>query len=328
MRGVLAAGVVVLLALYAALAVLGAPVMPSYLAAWLFCLSVPVGALPIVFGLELAGLGGSLHTGCLRWPLMLLPVAAFAGLPVLFFLPALYPWAAHPLHGFAGAWWSTVPFVVRSVLYLALWSVLAVLSLRPPQGPPRVTLCCAGLVLHLMVGTLAATDWIMSLAPGLNAAGFGLLVMAGQSALALAVGFLLVPARPVGAASWLVVAMVVWGAMHFTQYLIVWSANQPAEITWYIQRGGGLGAAAVWAGVAALLLCIVLLGPAWLAERRFVLTGCAAAVVLAQMTADLWLVTPSIRGRFTLGLPDLALPVLALLCAAFLWALRPRAVPA
>ena len=168
----------------------------------------------------------------------------------------------------------------------------------------------------------------MSLAPGLNAAGFGLLVMAGQSALALGVAFLLVPARPGSAASLLVAVMAVWGAMQFIQYLIVWSANQPDEIAWYIQRSGTLGEVAVWAGTAALALCILLLGPSWLAGRRFVLTICAAAVVLAQMAAALWLVTPSIRGRFVLDPSDLALPALALLFTGLLWALRPRAVPA
>jgi hypothetical protein len=328
MRRVLAGAAVGVLALYAAVAVLGGQVMPSYLAAWLFCLSIPVGALPIVFGLELAGLGGARHTGCLRWPLLLLPVAALAGLPILLFLPALYPWAAHPMHGLAGAWWSPTWFGVRTVLYLAVWSALALLSLRPPAAGPRVALCCAGLVLHAVIGTLAATDWIMSLAPGLNAAGFGLLVMAGQSALALGVAFLLVPARPGWAASWLVAAVVVWSALQFTQYLIVWSANQPAEIAWYIQRGDTLGVIAAWGGAASLVLCIALLGPAWLAGRRFVLTSCAAVVVLVQMDAALWLVTPSIRGRFVLDLPDLALPMLAVLSGVFLWALRPRAVPA
>ncbi len=342
MRRLAWAGALVLVLIYAAAALLGRPIMASYLAAWLFCLSVPVGALPVVCGLELAGLGGSLHTGYLRWLLLLMPVAALAGLPVLFFLPSLYPWVSHPLHGFAGAWWSPVPFAVRSVAYLAVWTVLALLSAQPPQAntrppqantrPPqaaaRAGLCCAGLVLHVAVGTLAATDWIMSLTPGLNAAGFGLLVLAGQSALALGAGVLLVPARPAGAAPWLVTAMVAWGAMQFTQYLIIWSANQPGEIAWYIQRGGALGDAASWAGAAVLLLCVALLGPAWLAGRRFVLAGCGAAVVLVQMAATLWLVTPSIRGRFTLALPDLAVPVAALLFAALAWSLRPRAVPA
>ena len=123
-------------------------------------------------------------------------------------------------------------------------------------------------------------------------------------------------------------AVVVWSVAEFTQYLIVWSANQPAEIAWYIQRGDLLGVGLGWAGASVLVLCIVLLGPAWLAERRFVLHACAAAVVLVQMAAALWLVTPSIRGRFLLQPSDLLLPVLALLCAAFLWTLRPRAVPA
>ncbi len=317
----------VLLVLYGAAALIGAALMPSYLAAWLFCLAVPVGALPVVMGLELAGLGGSLHTGWLRWMLILLPVAALAGLPVLFFLPALYGWASHPPLGFAGVWFTQTGFILRMVVYLAVWSTLAILMLRPPQNGARAALCVGGLVLHAVIGTLAAQDWIMSLSPGLNAAGFGLLVMAGQSALALSIAVLLVPRRPHSAAAWLLAAMSVWAVLHFTQYLIVWSADRPDEIAWYMHRGGVFGIVTVWVGVTALAIPVGLLLLPGLAARPGVLGASAGMVVAAQMLAALWMVTPSVRGGFVLALPDVALPVLATATAAFLWFSRPMAVP-
>ena len=41
---------------WTAMALADADVMPSYLAAWLFALAVPLGALPLVMALELIGL--------------------------------------------------------------------------------------------------------------------------------------------------------------------------------------------------------------------------------------------------------------------------------
>jgi hypothetical protein len=321
---VLAFSLAGLLALYVAVAVFGLVVMPSYLAAWLVCLSVPVGALPLVMGLELAGQGRTAPTGVLRGMLLLMPVAALAGLPILFFLPGLYPWVAHPPQGFAALWFSQTGFVLRSLAYLGLWSVLALALLRPP-ATSRIGLCGVGLALHAVIGTLAATDWIVSLSPGLNVAGFGLLVMSGQCALALAVALLLAP-EPNASAPWLITAVFAWGALQFTQYLIVWSADRPEEIAWYLQRGGVLGRGAVWAGAACLVVVLALfVRPR--AGRRGIVAGGAGCVLLVQMLAVLWLVTPSIRGAFVVSLSDVAaLVAMVLLSAGFLWFVRPRAL--
>ncbi len=139
---------------------------------------------------------------------------------------------------------------------------------------------------------------------------------------------ILVPARANKAVSWLATAMLAWGLLQFTQYLIVWSANRPDEIAWYLKRDDGLGVAAAWAGLVALLMPILLLVAGSVLQRRGLLTACAVLVLAVQMIAALWLVTPSIRGTFVLALPDIALPVFAMLAAGFLWMLRPRAVAA
>ena len=321
------AGVVVAALLCAAL--FGRPIMGPYLAAWLVFLSLPVGALPLVLGSELAGQGGSAQNGFLRWMLVLMPAAAVLGLPVLLATHALYPWAAQavpPAHGLAGAWFRPVWFAVRGVIYLGGWTWLCLAALRPPEGPPRAGLCGFGLVLHVVLGTLAASDWVASLSPGLNSAVFGLLLMSVQAGVALSAGLLLARLTPRGAPVLLVLAAGVWAFLHMIQFLVVWSADKPAEIVWYLHRENALGAAAVWLGVAGLAASLALLGLG--PVRRFVLAT-AALLLAAHVVEIFWLVTPSLRGTFTISFIDIAvLAGLAALAWVSLRAWRPAQVPA
>ncbi len=301
-RGLIASAGVVVVALACA-AVFGRPIMGPYLAAWLVFLSLPVGALPLVLGSELAGQGGSAQNGFLRWMLVLMPAAALLGLPVLLATHSLYPWAGHPGHGFAGAWFKPAWFGLRGVVYLAVWTWLCLSALWPPERRVRVGFCSFGLALHLVIGTLAAADWVASLSPGLNAAGFGLLLMTVQAGIALSVSLLLVRVAPPSAPVLLALAAGLWAFLHVIQYLVIWSADKPAEIVWYLHRGNTLGTLAVWLGVSGLAASLALLGAG--APRRFV-PAAAALILVAHIVEIFWLVTPSLRGFFTISFLDIA----------------------
>ena len=324
-QGLVVSGVVVVLALGCA-ALFGRAAMGAYLAAWLVFLAVPAGALPLVLGSELAGLGGAAQNGFLRWLLVLMPAAGLLGLPVLLSTHALYPWAGQPQHGLAAAWFTPVWFAVRGVAYLACWTWLCLAALRPPAGLARVGLCAGGLALHAVLVTLAATDWVASLSPGLDAAGFGLLFGSLQAGVALCVGLLLARVRPADAAALLLVATVVWAMLHAVQYLVVWSADEPGEVVWYLQRGGALGVAAVWLGVAGLVACLVSQG---VGGVRGVLAGTCGLVLAGHVVEMFWLVTPSLRQRFSVSPADLvALVALALAAWACVRVWRPAQVVA
>ncbi len=324
-RGLIASAGVVVVALACA-AVFGKPIMGPYLAAWLVFLSLPVGALPLVLGSELAGRGGSAQNGFLRWMLVLMPAAALLGLPVLLATHSLYPWAVHPGGGFAGAWFRPVWFGLRGVIYLAIWTWLCLSVSRPPEKRARGRLCSFGLMLHVVIGTLAAADWVSSLSPGLNAAGFGLLLMAVQSGIALSAALLLVRQVPPNAPVLLVLAAGVWAFLHVIQYLVIWSADKPAEIVWYLHRENTLGVMAVWLGVAGLAASLALLGTG--PVRRYV-TGAAALLLVAHVVEIFWLVTPSLRGSFIISFLDVAVFAgLAGLAWVSMRAWRPAQVPA
>ena len=95
-----------------------------------------------------------------------------------------------------------------------------------------------------------------------------------------------------------------WVFLHFIQFLVIWSADLPAEIVWYEHRMVGLGETALWFGFAAALLTLGLLLAPRLRRTPWVLASAGAMLLLVHLIETLWLVTPAFRGRFTLSLPD------------------------
>lgn len=99
----------------------GASAMPSYLADWLFWSSLPLGALPVVMALDLAGpdAGFGLEPA-LRSLLWLTPLAGLLLISVLARPADLFGWASG--HGFTTPfghdWMTHGAFVTRSIIYL------------------------------------------------------------------------------------------------------------------------------------------------------------------------------------------------------------------
>ena len=231
--GIVALGVAFALSLLG-----GVRLLPSYLAAWLFCFGVPVGALAVLMALEVAGAAGAPLADPLRSTVAALPVLAVLAAPIL-----LHPDALFPLHG------STSPFVLRAVVFLVLWTLLSLVFQRRPAWPgsPRRALAVVGLAVHSVIGTVAATDWALSLDPGLGSSSFGLLLMVSQCGAAVSVAVLLAAwsgrpwMAPSGLAALFLCLLGAWIFLEFTQFLIVWSANLSNEVAWYQRRSAGIG---------------------------------------------------------------------------------------
>ena len=143
-------GIILCIGLLASLAwlltaALGMEVMPSYLAGWLFCLSLPAGALPLLMLLELLGLQDRPLAATLRRILPLQPAVALAALPVLLRQHALYhrPGLSDGL----ARWMAPAPFAGRMILILLTWTALCLVFMRRPRRA-RGTL--AGLGFYIM----------------------------------------------------------------------------------------------------------------------------------------------------------------------------------
>lgn len=290
------------------MAVFGAEVMPSYFAAWLFWLGLPMGALPLVMAMEAAGAVGSPLLPVLRRMLPLLAVGTLFAIPVLARSVELF--ARPGLPGALPDWW-TAPgsLVPRDVAILLVLSGLALLFCYAPARPRR-GLAVLGMLAYLVLASIAAVDWILAPQPGLGSSAVGPLLMLGQAGLAAALaGFVLAirtPARhrlPSGIGLLTMLLLVGWAFMQFTQFLVVWSANLPAEAAWYLARISGFGTGTVaFAAVATTIGCALL--PSRLGRIPTAVATLASLVLLAQLMAALWLITPAFRGAFWLTFAD------------------------
>lgn len=304
----LGAGILLLLVL-ALLSAAGIRVMPSYLSVWLFVLSIPVGALLLVSGLEM--LATDQHPGLvallppLRALLPLLPVVALAGLPVLLFSGALFDPMAWPAAGIGRTWFARVPFCLRFVLFLLTWSGLALLLAEPGQPGARRGLAGIGFALTLVTGSLAALDWVMAVEPGLASSSFGLLFLSGDALAAIAAASLLAaPLAVSGFAVPMLVLLSAWMFLHFTQFLVIWSANKPDEASWYLHRIDGLGSAGIVVAALLFVLALVLLPRASATAARAV-APLAWTILLVRLAESFWLVTPAFRGGVVVTIADL-----------------------
>lgn len=316
----LAVGLMALVALWLS-GLAGAAVMPSYLGAWLFILALPLGALPVVMGLELMGQPEGLVTALLRRLVAIMPLAAVLAIPVLLVSKGLFPALAIVGDGLPG-WWMTEPFfLARAVVFLVVWTTLAFVFSRPaasfPAGGRRPLLAGAGLALHFVMGTLAADDWAQAVEPSFTSSAFGLLLIATQAGIAVSLAVAIAATgrrstldRRDGTATQhlgtvLAVLLGAWGFLAFTQYLVVWSANLPKEVVWYQHRAAGIGQAAE---DSAAILCFVAL-LCLLSRKLLLIPGLlawvAAALVVLHGFEMLWLVTPAFRATFSLTLADL-----------------------
>src|SRR5258706_517329 len=110
-----------------------------------------------------------------------------------------------------------------------------------------------GLVLMGLTITFASVDWAMSLNPHWFSTIYGILFMVGQALSALSFMILLVALagheKPLDSVisresvhdlgKLLFAFVMLWAYISLSQFLIVWSANLPEEIPWYIRRLSG-----------------------------------------------------------------------------------------
>ena len=300
----------------------------AYLVAWLFVLGISLGALANRMVLSLTG-------G--QWARPVEPAwqAASASLPMvaLLFLPLalgvrlVWPWTEEP-----GAWLNVPFFLVRSVAYLALWCLLAWGHAGARDGAAARRWSAAGLIAYAVSVSLAAVDWIASLMPSWYSSGFGLLVGTGQMLSAAAFGVAATAARldddertrrdfhDLG--NLLLMYVLTWAYLAYTQFAIIWSENLPREIAWYVPRMQ-TGWAAVGVAVVVLHFAVpfaILLSRRAKRSPRF-LARLAAGLVVMHGVQVAWLVLPSVRpGGFALAWSD-PLAILAVL-AAWGWCWR------
>lgn len=335
----LAAAVLLLCALGAWLhprALLGA-----WLAAWWFWIGTALGGLANVW---LHNLTGGQWGEVIRAPLLRFArtawIAAVLFLPVLLGMHWLFPWTAQAdagvarwsadlgTPGFKSLWLMPSFFIIRSVAYLLIWSALVALSLRPGLARSQPFSAVALIIYGASVG-LASVDWLMSLMPLWYSSIFGWLVGVGQMLAGLALGIVLAAARrprppaPVfgDLGNLLLMYVMSWAYLAFSQFLIIWAEDLPHEIAWYLPRMQG-----AWLVVAWLLVLFFFCAPLLILLSRHakqtprLMAGLAAALLVLQLANTCWLILPSLpvgAGHWLWALPLTAAALFAV--ATLFW---------
>jgi hypothetical protein len=230
------------------------------------------------------GLGGLLLVGLhyltgARWSLpvrrteeamtAVLPVAAIGLILVLISQPSLYSWSGStspeiPESPLQHLWLNRPFFLIRSVIYLALWLAFAVAIVRNSRRQDRsgdstpttknMRLSAVFLIVFGFTFWLASNDWIMSLEPQWSSTIFGVYSFAGLFLSAIAAVTLLViclwlygPLQSVvnekhlhDLGTLLFAFSSFWMYIWFCQYLLIWYTDNPEETTYLLTRRRGL----------------------------------------------------------------------------------------
>ena len=178
-------------------------------------------------------------------------------LPAFFTLPLIFPWAAPGPMETARLWLNPAAFILRTILYLAALARIAIQVCRwqPPgvlQGPDAArTWSGPLLVATVVLLSLASADWMMSLQRDFYSSLYPFLYFGGAmvvvfSLLSACAAFLqrrgLWPEDPGLRHDYgklLFAAVLFWGYLTFSQFIIVWNGNLPREAAWYVARTSG-----------------------------------------------------------------------------------------
>jgi hypothetical protein len=286
----------------------------GWLAGFLFWIGLSLGALMLLMAHDLTGgRWGEAARPALAAATATMPLSVLAAFPLLGGLDLIYPWLrpamASRLHN---VFYLTLDFfLIRSGIYLVIWTALAILALKPVPADAgnRVAVRRSsppGLILAAITATFSAFDWSMSLQPRWHSEIYGLIVTFAdlEGALALATLLTILALRPDSArlndlGSLLLVGLSLWGYVAYMQFMIIWEENLPDEIGWYLDRiaGGWLALTCLVAALAVGLPFFILVW--WPLKRRPASVAAATVMLLlGYLAIDWWLVFPGLHTAF------------------------------
>ena len=204
------------------------------------------------------------------------------------------------------------------MLYFAIWGLFAFLLNRWSLQQDQTTethpthrmqvLSGPGIVIFFLTATLASIDWLMSLEPHWFSTIFGIIYIVGMALMTW--GFMYLVAVPLSRreplqgviteqhlrdlGTFMLACVMLWAYTSFSQLLIIWSANLPEEITWYITRleGGwqyvGYGLLVFHFAVPFLFLI-----SSTMKSKTKLLATIAAGLVFMRLVDLYWITAPT-----------------------------------
>jgi hypothetical protein len=318
----------------------------AYLLGFMCWLGVALGSMAILMIRHLTGGGwGVVIRRTLGAAMRTLPLLALLFIPIVLGMHRLYLWA-QPLDTIADkhlrehlqditkTYLTANGFIIRAVFYFAIWNLLSYLLTKwskqtdRPGAPDNAQRFKAvsgpGLILYSFTISFAAIDWVMSLDPSWVSTIFGLIILIGEvlSAMCFAVVVerILFNYRPMSEmlkpdfvhdhGKWMLAFTMVWAYFNFSQWLIIWAGNLPAEITFYLKRlSGGWG----WIGLTLVLFHFAIPFGILLSRpfKRDIhrLAWLAAWLMLMRYLDLFWIIEPNFSNTLKFTVADVIVPV-------------------
>lgn len=253
--------------------------LQSWLVGFMFWLGLTLGCLTLLMlQYPTGGNWGILGRRFWEAATRTLPFLFLLWLPLVFGMKVLYPWTTMKPEDLvadrAKYWLNPTLFIVRGLIYFALWGFWAWRlnrwSQREERGdstPQRFisiqNFSGAGIVMYAITITFAAVDWIMSLSPMWWSTVFGMVFMVGEVLTAFAFTIWLLarfaqmeplsrivkPDHFHDFGKLMFTFVILWAYLSFSQWLVIWQGNITGEIRWYLDRVHGH-----WKIIATLLI--------------------------------------------------------------------------
>ncbi|QDS92630.1 hypothetical protein FF011L_13770 [Roseimaritima multifibrata] len=337
--------------------------MLAYLSAFMFCCTISLGSLFFVIIQHLTRAGWS---ATVRRTTELL--ANNVKLLAIMFLPILAAvWVAHLTHADSETstmyQWQTAEFdamgvakakqlylnpwffTVRAIFCFGSWILLArffcgLSRLQDQTGEVKITermqfWSGPGLIVFCLTASIAAFDWIMSLAPMWFSTMFGVYIFAGSILAAHATATALVywfqshgkvrdefTVEHYHDMAKLIFGFIVfWAYISFSQYLLIWYANIPEETEWFFFRQShGWATVSILLILAHWLLPFLALMSRTLRRRPGWVVGWALYILVMHFIDLFWAIMP--QATHTLGPAGGGLGIVSvILCAVGMLAL-------
>jgi hypothetical protein len=302
----------------------------SYLVGFLFWLGLSVSCLAVIMVHHLVG---GLWGFPVRRPAeagaWTVPLMALLFLPIVLGMRSIFPWAdpshvaEHPLIKAKAEYLNVGFFLIRAVIYFAIWSFLALAfnwgssaqdRTENPSPTRRLqTLSGPGMVLYFITVTFAMIDWGMSLEPEWFSSIYSVMLLVGHVLATLASLIIIAtwlskrtealtevatPQAFNDLGNLLLGFVMLWAYMSFSQYLITWSGNLAEEIPWYLRRSVGL-----WRPMAVALIVFHFFVPFFLLlsqdrkRKAQALMKVCIAILVMRLVCEVWLILPAFSAR-------------------------------
>jgi len=329
------------------LAIVGAFIKPvefyrSYLFSYMLVLGLTLGSLGL---LMLQHLTGGRWGIVIRRPLEAasrnVPLALILFVPIIFGMKSLYSaWLdpeklkAEPLSDYQQHYLTHSGFLIRAAIYFAIWLVLMALfnkwsKQQDEQREDRALrrrikmMAGPGVILYVLAMTFASIDWVMSLSPHWASTIYGFIFVAGQAIAAMCLMIIVVVALE-GATSygfiykhrlhdlgkWLFAFNMLWAYFDFSQLLIIWSGNQPEEISFYRTRlFGGWGVVAVIVLLFSFGLPFLILLSSHVKKTPSLISKVALWMLVFRLVDLYWMTRPEFTNNPMPSWLDIVVPV-------------------